>query len=38
MPRAPGVFVDGGIYLVYNRVTRGERVFDQDEEALELSI
>ncbi len=36
MPRAPRVFVDGGIYHVYNRVTRGERVFDQDEEALEL--
>ena len=36
MPRAPRVFVEGGIYHVYNRMTRGERVFDQDQEALEL--
>ena len=36
MPRRPRVFVEGGIYHVYNRVTRGERVFDQDQEALEL--
>ena len=33
MPRAPRVFVEGGIYHVYNRVTRGERVFAEDGEA-----
>jgi REP element-mobilizing transposase RayT len=27
------VFVEGGIYHVYNRVTRGERVFAEDQEA-----
>jgi putative transposase len=36
MPRSLRVFVEGGIYHVYNRVTRGERVFDEDQEALEL--
>ncbi len=33
MPRAPRIFVEGGIYHVYNRVTRGERVFAEDDEA-----
>ena len=36
MPRAPRVFVEGGIYHVYNRVTRGERVFADDGEAQRL--
>lgn len=36
MPRSPRVFLEGGIYHVYNRVTRGERVFGEDEEALFL--
>jgi len=36
MPRSPRVFLEGGIYHVYNRVTRGERVFDEDQEALFL--
>jgi len=33
MPRPPRVFVEGGIYHVYNRMTRGERVFAGDQEA-----
>ncbi|MEJ2583252.1 MAG: hypothetical protein P8127_16735 [Acidobacteriota bacterium] len=36
MPRSPRAFLEGGIYHVYNRVTRGERVFGEDEEALLL--
>ena len=36
MPRSPRVFLEGGIYHVYNRVTRGERVFSEDDEALFL--
>jgi REP element-mobilizing transposase RayT len=36
MPRSPRVFLEGGIYHVYNRVTRGEKVFDDDQEALFL--
>lgn len=36
MPRSPRIFVEGGIYHVYNRVTRGEKVFDEDQEALFL--
>ena len=36
MPRPPRVFVEGGIYHVYNRVTRGERVFGEDQEAALL--
>ena len=36
MPRSPRVFVEGGIYHVYNRVTRGERVFSEDAEAERL--
>jgi putative transposase len=36
MPRAPRVFVEGGIYHVYNRVTRGELAFADDGEADRL--
>jgi REP element-mobilizing transposase RayT len=36
MPRPPRVFVEGGIYHVYNRVARGERVFAEDQEAARL--
>ena len=33
MPRPNRVFVEGGIYHVYNRVSRGEGVFASDDEA-----
>lgn len=33
MPRAGRVFLEGGIYHVYNRVSRGESVFAEEEEA-----
>jgi REP element-mobilizing transposase RayT len=33
MPRAPRVFIDGGFYHVYGRISRGERVFADPEEA-----
>jgi len=36
MPRPPRVFVEGGIYHVHNRVTRGERVFAEEQEAVRL--
>jgi REP element-mobilizing transposase RayT len=36
MPRSPRVFLEGGVYHIYNRVTRGERVFGDDHEALFL--
>lgn len=36
MPRSPRVFVEGGIYHVYNRVAHGERVFAEDAEAERL--
>ena len=36
MPRAPRVFVEGGIYHVYNRFASGEAVFADPEEALEF--
>ena len=36
MPRPLRVFVEGGIYHVYNRVTRDERVFAEDQEAALL--
>jgi REP element-mobilizing transposase RayT len=36
MPRAPRVFIEDGFYHVYNRVTRGERVFADDGEADRL--
>lgn len=34
MPRLHRVVVEGGVYHVYNRLGRGERVFEQEEEAL----
>jgi len=33
MPRQNRIFVEGGVYHVYNRLGRGERVFDQEMEA-----
>jgi REP element-mobilizing transposase RayT len=33
MPRPDRVFVEGGVYHVYNRIGRGERVFGSAEEA-----
>ena len=34
MPRPDRIFVEGGIYHVYNRLGRGERVFDKEMEAM----
>ena len=34
MPRPDRIFVEGGCYHVYNRLGRGERVFDQETEAV----
>lgn len=36
MPRKPRLFVEGGIYHVYNRFASGEAVFADPEEALEF--
>lgn len=36
MPRRPRVFVEGGIYHVYNRFASGEPVFSDPDEALEF--
>ncbi len=36
MPRTPRVFVEGGIYHVYNRFASGENVFADPEAALEF--
>ena len=36
MPRAPRVFIEGGIYHVYNRFASGEAVFADPEAALEF--
>ena len=33
MPRPDRIFVENGVYHVYNRLGRGERVFDQETEA-----
>jgi len=33
MPRPNRIFVEGGVYHVYNRLGRGERVFTQESEA-----
>ena len=33
MPRKPSVFIDGGIYHVYCRASRGEAVFADEAEA-----
>ncbi|MEW6338508.1 MAG: transposase [Acidobacteriota bacterium] len=37
MPRAPRVFLDGGFYHVYGRISRGERVFSDPEEATRFA-
>lgn len=34
MPRRPRVFVEGGIYHVYNRFARGADLFAEPEEAI----
>ena len=34
MSRPNRIFVEGGVYHVYNRLGRGERVFDQEMEAV----
>ena len=36
MPRKPRVFVEGGVYHVYNRFGSGEQVFADPDEALEF--
>jgi len=36
MPRRPRVFVDGGIYHVYNRFARGAELLSEPEEAIEF--
>ena len=36
MPRSLRVFVEGGLYHVYNRFARGEGVFADPEEAIEF--
>ena len=36
MPRKPRVFIEGGIYHVYCRASRGEAVFADDTEASEF--
>lgn len=36
MPRRPRVFVEGGIYHVYNRFARGSDLFSEPEEAIEF--
>ena len=33
MPRPNRILIEGGIYHVYNRIGRGERVFDEETEA-----
>ncbi len=36
MPRRPRVFVEGGIYHIYNRLARGAELFSEPEEAVEF--
>jgi len=36
MPRRPRVFVEGGIYHVYNRFARGAEISAEPEEAVEF--
>jgi len=36
MPRRPRVFVEGGIYHVYNRFARGAEIFAEPEGAIEF--
>jgi len=38
MPRRPRVFVEGGIYHVYNRFARGAELFSEPEEAIERTV
>mgnify|MGYP001554346627 CR=1 FL=1 len=33
MPRRPRVFIEGGIFHVYNRFARGAEIFSQEDEA-----
>lgn len=32
------IFVEGGVYYVYNRLGRGERVFDREDERFRADI
>ena len=36
MPRRPRIFVEGGIYHVYNRFARGADLFSEPEEAIQF--
>ena len=36
MPRRPRIFVEGGIYHVYNRFARGADLFSEREEAIQF--
>ena len=36
MPRAQRILVEGGLYHVYNRFARGEEIFSDPEEAIEI--
>jgi hypothetical protein len=37
VPRRPRIFVEGGIYHVYNRFARGADLFSEPEEAIHFS-
>lgn len=37
MPRSPRRFVDGAFYHVYGRISRGEHVFSDPEEAARFA-
>ena len=37
MPRKPRIFIEGGIYHVYCRTSRGEAVFADEAEAAEFT-
>jgi len=36
MPQAPRILVEGGLYHIYNRFSRGEEIFSDPEEAIEF--
>jgi REP element-mobilizing transposase RayT len=36
VPRLPRIFVEGGIYHVYNRFARGANLFSEPEEAIQF--
>jgi hypothetical protein len=36
MTRRNRIFVEGGVYHMYNRLSRGGRVFDQETEATPI--